>query len=90
MLPGTLKSFTLSIELPKVGPLLDRSTELAWFNHHELMQSVQVERDMKQFETQRKFLELKQKENVAQMAKQLATVTLPTTQTALTGAENTE
>ena len=64
----------------KLNTLVDGTTELNWFNFIELMQNVQAEKDMKQFEVQRKFSELKQQEAVAQMAKQLANVNLPNVQ----------
>ena len=64
----------------KLNTLVDGTTELNWFNFIELMQNVQAEKDMKQFEVQKKFSELKQQEAVAQMAKQLANVNLPNVQ----------
>ena len=63
----------------KLNTLMNRSTELKCFSHVELMQSAQAEKDMRQMELQKKFLDIKQQEAISNVTGQIANMDLPNT-----------
>ena len=63
----------------KPNTIMNGSTELKCFSHVELMQSAQAEKDMRQMELQKKFLEIKQQEAISNVTGQIANMDLPNT-----------
>ena len=71
----------------KMNTLMDGSTELKWFSHIELMQSVQQEKDLKQMEQQKKLQEFKQRD-MENVNKQLGNLEIANTQAGATPGAN--
>ena len=71
----------------KMNTLMDESTELKWFSHIELMQSVQQEKDLKQMKQLKKFQEFKQRD-MENVNKELGNLDIANTQAGATPGAN--